>query len=84
MLLLTDMLGATPSNIATRLLAPGRIEAVVMIDLLVVVVEVVEAKLVTLVAIEVVVPVADKVELDAVALDHKLMEVKPNVNAEKS
>lgn len=27
-LVLTDMLGATPSNIATRLLAPGRVEGV--------------------------------------------------------
>ena len=32
-LLLTDMLGATPSNIATRLLAPGRIEAVAGVSL---------------------------------------------------
>src|SRR5262252_4342104 len=27
-LVLTDMLGATPSNIATRLLAPGRVEGI--------------------------------------------------------
>ena len=27
-LILTDMLGATPSNIATRLLAPGRVEGI--------------------------------------------------------
>lgn len=32
-LLLTDMLGATPSNIATRLVIPGRVEAVAGVNL---------------------------------------------------
>lgn len=32
-LLLTDMLGATPSNIATRLVMPGRVEAVAGVNL---------------------------------------------------
>jgi PTS system ascorbate-specific IIA component len=32
-LVLTDMLGATPSNIATRLLAPGRVEGVSGVNL---------------------------------------------------
>ena len=32
-LILTDILGATPSNIATRLLAPGRVEGVAGVNL---------------------------------------------------
>src|SRR6185369_5696732 len=33
-LVLTDMLGATPSNIATRLLVPGRVEGLAGVNLM--------------------------------------------------